>query len=532
MQFKIGMTGFLAAVFVVWVSAPVLAQDEEANWDKYSVLTEKVLMLTGDIKSSVPDADLQALYLKMEVGRFNMSVKGAEPNSADVTAWCEKAVKDTQFLREATDEYGQAEVTLKAKMERCSQVFRHALTVGHKCEIKRTKPKKGKPRVYAECKVQGELAFTKFKGDQSTGQFRYQVDTGFGAKGTYRLKSEGVAQTTISKKVTKQQAMASALTGAAKKTGFGFMKPIREIEEFQLHAPIIRVKKGYTSSCLGKDTVELDMPFHVVFQAGDKQKKKGFVKARKIHDGCTMTPSMEAAAAKGKKYKIHPMEAQIILGGKKVRKGVTMWEMPTNYLNIGGGAGITGTANGIGVGAGNFRFWPVGELFAEQNIARKIGISEFYTTEFLRFSYIPESSAGTFNTNFENSFAGSNMTYDGSWFMMQADFGILKRWFLGPFFLGLGADLAVSIYIGMTDPAGGLASASDYTPMVLGVGALGQLDLGFQLTPRFLLALRLGYRVEYGLPFLIKDGENYGGSYTEMGVGHGPNGALNLIYSF
>lgn len=528
MKFGKWMPGILATVFVCLMAGPAMAQDEEAEWDKYSVLTEKVLMLTGDIKSSIPAADLQALYAKMEIGRFNMTVKGSDPNSADVTAWCEKAVKDTQVLRDATDEYGEAEVTLKAKMERCSQVFRHALTVTHKCEIKRTKPKKGKPRVYADCKVQGELAFTKFKGDQTTGQFRYQVDTGFGAKGTYKLKSKGSGQATISKKVTKAQAMARALTSAAKDTGFGFMKPIREIEAFQLHAPIIRVKKGQASACLGKDTVELDMPFHVVFQAGDKQKKKGFVKAREIHDGCTMTPSMEAEAAKGKKYKIHPMAAQIILGGKKVRKGFTMWEMPTNYINFGGGGGITGTANGIGVGSGSFRFWPVGELFSEQNLARKIGISEFYTTEFLRFSYIPQGSAGSFNTKFEDSFNNA-FTYNGGWFMMQVDFGVLKRWFFGPFFVGLGADLAVSFYIGMADPSGNF---SEYTPMVLGIGALGQVDLGFQLTPRFLLALRLGYRFEYGIPFLIKDGEDYGGSYTEIGVGHGPNALLNLIYSF
>jgi len=513
-------------VAAIIMAGPVYAASNEADWGQYSKITLKPALLTGQIKTDLKQDKMRLLYQKMELKRFDI-FNESDPNMPALLQWCDNAVKDMQTIRgETYEQGGDVKMKLKAKIERCSQVFRHDLTVNHKCEVKSSKDSEGRITHYVECKVFGLLTFVKFRGDQSTGAFRFVSDPNFENNGKAVIRSKGTGTYTISKKVNRRQAHELALTAAVKNCGFHFMKPIREIKNFQIHAPIARVKGSNAFSCLGKDTVELDMPFYVVFLGGNKEKRVGVVKARELHDGCVETPTLKAKWAKGAKRDLHPMRAQIILGKSKVKPGKTMWEMPTSYMNLGAGIGLTNLGKGMGIaqsGGGGLNIQPAGVITLDQDIARKVGTPEVYVTETVRFTYVKAGDSTIFNNNFTRSYPTSGIIPD-SWFAIQTDIGLLKRWFAGPFFFGLGGNLALSYYVGM----GAKVGTTSKTPFVLGIGAAGRIELGFQLTARFLLALRMGYRFEYGIPFL----KNGGSGTNKMGIGHGPQGALNVMYTF
>lgn len=518
------LTGTLLAT-VILMAVSGYAATNEADWGQYSKITLKPALLTGQIKSDLPRGKMQLLYQKMELKRFDI-FRESNPNTPALLQWCDNAVKDMQTIREETYEEGDVKMKLKAKIERCSQLFRHDLSVRHRCEVKSSRDSEGHVTHYVECKVFGKLTFVKFRGDQSTGKFRFVSDPNFEHNGRAVIRSKGVGTCNINRNTSRRKAHEVALTAAVKKCGFHFMKPIREIKNFQIHAPIIGVKGSTTFSCLGKDTVELDMPFYVVFLGGTKERRVGFVKARKIHDGCVETPSLKKKWARGAKKDLHPMEAQIILGKAKVKPGKTIWEMPTSYLNIGLGLGITNLGKGMGIkkfGSGSYNLHPAAEVTLDQDIARKIGVPEVYVTETVRFTYVKKGDAFQFNNNFRRSYPNSGIIPD-SWFAIQTDIGLLKRWFAGPFFFGLGGNLALSYYIGL----GAKIGSTSKTPIVIGIGAGARIELGFQLAPRWLMALRLGYRFEYGIPYL----KNGGSKSDKMGLGQGVLGALGLMYTY
>jgi len=106
--------------------------------------------------------------------------------------------------------------------------------------------------------------------------------------------------------------------------------------------------------------------------------------------------------------------------------------------------------------------------------------------------------------------------------MLQADVGVVKRWYSRFFFFGLGAGLNTSYNISMS-------GITDYTPFVLGVGLNGLIELGFQLTPRAIMDFKLGYRAEYAMGMLMYDGE-LTGDVTGLGLYHGPALSLNILY--
>ncbi len=509
---------------VVFLTVTAYAGNDEAQWDKYSKVSLKPALLTGRIQSDLPPGKLQLLYHKMDLLRFDI-FKESDPNTPTLMQWCDNAVKDMQTIREETYEEGDVKMQLQARIERCSEVFRHDLSVQHQCVEKIGRDIiTGQTTHYMSCRVWATLTFVKFRGDQSTGTFRFVLDRNFGHGGKVVLRSASVGTQTISNYVSKQKAADLALTEAVKGCGKHFMKAIREVKNFQIHAPIVRVHGWNAYSCLGKDTVELDMPFYVVYLGGTKERRVGFIKAREIHDGCVATPGLKAKWAKGAKKDLGPMRAQVILGKSRISVGKTMWEMPTSYLNFGAGIGVTSLGKGLGiVQKGALNIHPAGSIVLGQDIARKVGSPEVYITEAIRFTYVDKKDAKTFNNNFKNSYWTSGISLD-SWFAIQADIGVLKRWFAGPFFFGLGGNLALSYYLGIGATVGG----QDKTPMVIGIGAGARMDLGFQLAPRALLALRLGYRFEYGIPYL-KDG---GTNDYDMGVGHGPMGMLNLMYTY
>jgi len=498
--------------------APVSAlAQEETDWDKYSVLTEKVLMLTGDVQTSLSADDQQYFFNMAAMGRFNWDIKESDPNSAAVEAWCKKSVKDTQVRRDNTDEYGEAEITLKAMVERCSQVFRMALKVSHSCKMV-VKGKKKKKR-YMKCTVKSTMAFTKFKASMKTGKFAYTVDSKFGKKGTKTLKSKSSSSKRITKKVSQAKAQRKALRSAAKGAGFGHKKAIREIKDFQIHAPIVRVKDGHADSCLGKDTVELDLPFHVVFKGKSGEQRKGWVKARRIYDGCTMTPSMLEEKKKGKKFKLRPMESQIIIGGSDVKKGYTLWEMPSSGLNLEFHGGMMPQ-----IGSFNHTFG--GGMGVEYNMAAATGISEFYTFTRIDLGFV--SDTDPLEKMFIKGYDQISAIEFEPAIVAQMDVGIFKRVYMRRLFMDFGVAASASYYL--LELKGG--QSDNVEIKVIGVGGGAHFGLGFQITPRLMVRALGAFKYSLLLPMVTIadqdiDPDNKSAIEPEMGV----HANFGFIYS-
>ncbi len=464
------------------LSASAFADDTEVTPDKYSKTSEQKLMLTGDIKFSIPEKYFQRLYGDLGFNRFNMSVKTNDPNDPKVEAWCEQAVKDTQTRRDEVDgETGDAVVTLKAKIERCSQVFLHDLHVTHHCD--RVQPKKGS--AYFACKVEATAVITKFRADQSSGKLHYAVDTKFGVGGKITKKADSTGTGTI-KGRSRDEAIDVAIKSGASTAGLFLKRALRDIKEFQLSTPVIRSKGGIAYGCLGRDTTELDTPFHIIFKSPAGEKRTGFVKARAIFDGCTETPSMRAK--KGGKFEIKPFEAEIILGGSDIKPGHTFWEMPSIGLNIGGFVGVAGT---VGFFSGNVG--PGGGLAVEFNLAPYVGVSELHT--FLNSTFVVNINDGTIMNAFKSVSQLSNIV-EGSPFAIQADLGVLKRfYFAGPLFADIGAAFAFSYYVVSLHEA-----YSDWSVGLMAIGGTVHAGIGYQLTPRLLMRLNIGFRAGLTLP--------------------------------
>ena len=264
-----------------------MADDVEFDMDKLSKVSEQKLLLKGAIKTSLPSNDMIRYVSELGLNRFNTSIATSDPNDPAVGAWCDKAVQDTQVKRDQVDgETGDAEITLKAKLERCSDVFKFDLAVSHKC--KRT----GKKKDTWSCTVSGKMTVYKYKASQASGALTYTTDKAF-EKGGKVVKT--ASWSSSSKK--KAAAISGAVSWAARFMG----RELKDIKEFQISAPIIGVKDGNAYTCLARDVVDLDLPFNVIFNGPKGEEHAGFVKARKIYDGCTETPSLKEKAAKGKK---------------------------------------------------------------------------------------------------------------------------------------------------------------------------------------------------------------------------------------
>ena len=485
--------------------------DTEATFDKYSKLSEQKLLLTGEIKYSIPEKIFRAMYSDLGLNRFNMTVKAKDPNDPAVEAWCEKAIKDTQVRKDEVDgETGDAVITLKAKMDRCSQVFKHDLNVTHTCKVVR--PKKGKP--YMECKMVAVATIYKYKASQASGKLTYVLDTKFGRGGKIIKKSDGTGSGTLQRR-TSEQAKFAALDSAKTVTGLFLKRRLRDIKEFQLSAPVVRAKSGIAYGCLGRDTTELDTPFHIVLKAGGKEKRVGFVKARKIYDGCTETPSMREK--KNKKWEIKPFEAQIILGGSDIKPGHTFWEMPSIGLNVGGYAGLAGTVGffdgNLGVGGG---------LAVEFNLAPYLGVSELHS--FLNATFAVNTDGDQIMKEFEKIQTLKGLL-EGAPFAIQSDLGILKRfYFAGPIFADVGVAFAFSYYVVSTN-------VEDLSVGLMSIGGALHTAIGFQLTGRMLLKLNLGFRAGMTLPSATYKEEDVNLDNMELGAELGPFARIVFLYN-
>jgi hypothetical protein len=504
------------------MATPAFAQDDdvEIDYDKYSKVSEQKLMLTGNKSTTLGAKDQSSYETELGMGRFNMTLTTKDPNDASVVAWCDAAVKDTQVKRDEVDgETGDAQITLKAKLERCSQVFKFDLKVKHSC-------KKGKSlitkKMQWECTVDGTFTAYKYKADQSSGSLKYDTDSAFGKGGKVTKTASWTSSSTIGK-TGAARAKKSALSGAASWAGRWMSRQLRDIKEFQVSGPIVAVRGGTAMSCLSKDVVEQDLPFYIVFNSPEGEKRVGFAKARKRYDGCTLTPSLEAKQEAGEKVELRPMESQVIIGSPKA--SMTLWEMPTMHLNVGLGGGIMPSVGGEGdstaMGA---------NLVFEYN-PRLFGMSEVHTFLHASYGIAPrENLDALFASGFPTISAifNDNEGSDSAAFA-RSSIGVLKRIYMGRLFIDLGVAASASYYL--LDKVE--TFAGDYDLAIISVGGEGLAGLGFQLSPRFLLRAQGGYHFGIAMPTVTDpDGEALDlDSNAVLEAEAGIFAGINLLYT-
>ncbi len=501
---------------------PAAQDPDEVSPDKYSGVSEQKLLLTGEIVSSLPQEHFNRLYSLMGLGRFHMAVEAKDPNDPAVEEWCESAVQDTQVRRDEVDgETGDAVVSLKAKIERCSQVFKHDVHIDHTCE--RKVPEKGDP--YMDCEIKTRVTIYKYKADQSSGKLHFSLDREFGVGGKVVKEDTSGGAGTISGDTTEEEATDSALKTASVVGGLFIKRKLRDIKEFQLHTPVVKAKDGWALGCLGKDTAELDTPFNVIVKTPKGEVRTGFVKARRIYDGCTLTPSMKTGMKQGHKYELKPMESEIILGGSNVKAGHTMWELPSIGLNVGGFGGINGSVGFFSHG----NIGPGGGLALEFNLAPFIGISELHIFEHTTIMGVLDDSliVDAFNAGGETSPIYRKVT--GATLAIHTELGLLKRFYLaGPFFAELGASFTFSAYFLET-----VEVPEEESYGLMGIGGTVLTGLGFQLTPRLIMKLNMGYFFA-GTLVTAETGEDETQDYSDTvdaGAEHGPVAKLVFLYN-
>jgi hypothetical protein len=498
------------------MATPAFAQDDdvEIDYDKYSKVSEQKLMLTGQKSTTLGAKDQSSYETELGMGRFNMTLTTKDPNDASVGAWCDSAVKDTQVKRDEVDgETGDAQITLKAKIERCSQVFKFDLEVKHSC-------KKGKSlitkKMQWECTVDGTFTAYKYKADQSSGSLKYDTDSAFGKGGKVTKTASWTSSSTIGK-TGEARAKKSALSGAASWAGRWMSRQLRDIREFQVSGPIVAVRGSTAMSCLSKDVVEQDLPFYIVFNSPEGEKQVGFAKARKRYDGCTLTPSLEAKQEAGEKVELKPMESQVIIGSPKA--SMTLWEMPTMHLNVGLGGGIMPSVDGES-DQGNMAMGL--NVLAEYN-PRFMGWSEVHIYSHMSYGLAPRENLDAL------FFKGFGVPIDENAAetapFARASIGILKRIYMGRLFLDVGVAGSGSYYL--------LEKVFDWDLAIISYGAEVQAGLGFQLSPRFLLRAQAGFHYGIASPEVTDPNGNSIdiGQDFELEGESGIMGGVHLLYT-
>ena len=266
-----------------------------------------------------------------------------------------------------------------------------------------------------------------------------------------------------------------------------------EAKEFRSTAPIIAVNGGTAYSCLNKKVTELDLPYFIVINTPEGEKEMGFAKTRKFYDGCTETPTLAKAKAKGEKVEMLPAEAQIILGAPQ--PGYTLSEMPSVGLNVGGGGGITGSFD--------FAHAPVVSILGEFNLAKYTGVSELHAFGRLNIGFgLKDGFFGVtdkINTIIANNSTGLSgiLSNDADFNLLAGlDLGILKRFYAHAFFFEAGAAISTTAYLLQTAPG-----FEDWTAMIIGIAGLPHVGVGFQLSPRLMMRFMVGFKA--GVSYLL-----------------------------
>lgn len=454
MRLNVGVT----IVCIFW-GTPSFAQTKEEQLQASALQesSEKFLLLRATKplnKTSMPEPAFQQVLKAVEQLRF--TVADFDVNSQDTMNWCLGATEEAQIKAGEVTSKGQGRVTVEAIRKRCSELVTHSFEASHSCEKK--VDKKGK--TYWECYVTASVTLKKYKANvDAEGKVSFTLDPAFYNRGTVTLSTAGIGSSSD---------QISAINGAAFSARLLLERKVREIDYFQIRSPIVEHKKGTSYFCLGKDIVELDTPFHVLMPTEEGVRKVGFVKARRLYHGCTLTPKLEEEQKRGSKVELRPSEAQDIIGSGKIQAGMTMWEMPSIGLNV--GAGIATMPFDWPDLAPGF------QLGVEYNLARHIGLSEFHVASHLKFGVYP----WTDKVYFRNTRVP----------VFQGEWGFIKRWYLRRVFFDLGIFFAHSQALQKVRSDG--EDEFEWKPYA--IGATGQLSFGVQVSPRVIWRLTGGGR--------------------------------------
>ena len=509
MEMDLPRLSALLLLLVVCSASPAAAQDKQATvtTDSLQQQYEKQLLLRqrpNENKSNMAPDVFQFLLLAVEQKRFD--VQDWEPASQDVLNWCVSGAAQAQSHTGDLGNKGEARVDLESIRKRCSEVAQFAFSASHKCAQSGGK---------WTCSVNVEIELVKYTAKATAGTVRLVVDEQFGRQGRLTIKSSGSG--------TDDHAETLALMKAAFVAKLFAERKVRDIPYFQIRAPIVRHSSSKTYHCLSGDVGELDMPMYVLKRTPDGVERVGFVKCRQYFDGCVLTPDMEERKKKGGTVRLEPSWAQDILGSGNIKEGMTVWEMPSVGLNLGLGGGISQIAGG-GIA-------PTGQLTAEYNLARHIGISELHASVHLRGTFYMSGAADKLGDRFLDAYGFK--PGDNPGVAEQAEVGLTKRWYMdSPLFFDLGLYAASSYYH--------FASVSilghPYDMSLQTAGAAAKAGFGFQLAPRWLLRLLFGYR--YAVPMVeVKDSQGRelvpfnGANLDDFGAEQGIVGTLDLMYT-
>ena len=132
---------------------------------------------------------------------------------------------------------------------------------------------KEKKKRYMRCTVKTKVALDRYVvGFDAEQEIKFNKDRQFGESGTKTIIITRSSTVQITKRKKKPQATREAMAGATGKTRIAIELALKNIKDFQLHAPIVARKKTKTLMCLGSQ-VPLDTPFHVVINTADGEKE-------------------------------------------------------------------------------------------------------------------------------------------------------------------------------------------------------------------------------------------------------------------
>jgi hypothetical protein len=468
--------------------------------------------------------------LQAALGLWRYEIVEYGPDSPDLLTWCNRITADLQTYRKELDgDTNEAELTIDAKEFQCSESYSYQVDVKHSCRTTGTAGDATRTR-WAYCKVDATIGFRKYRakfdesapvigttteaaslvGGEAAGQeygrmmWAPQSDWGKGGSITIRAKDEQRVEVKPGKQAESiDEALKWALvTVLSKAAGMLSGEP-----DLKPKAMVQGSKGSDVNLCLSKDIVKLDAPFLLYDEKG---RSVGFMKARDLHDGCELTPTLERDIKNKRRkrikrrtrLKLDPlgkkgkaidapiddndwdrgfMRGQLITGDAVNRFGMghLAQEIPYSGYNMGAYGGVL-------LNMSDEEADPVttAGLTLESSLADAFQISEFYLYGHL----------------------GADL---GESVGAAVEAGLLKRSYLsGPLFVDVSAGIA-----------GGYYTAGDGAALA---GAAANLGLGLALSPGFAIRVRAGYRggMLVGL-----------GDEGESAMQHNVGGGLNLNLS-
>jgi hypothetical protein len=491
----------------------------EADDERRTAFFETLgLALRYGVMPMAPSSEGQRRWSGESLGMSREALDGVLGGSASsreerrllsqVRAWCRASTAEMQQTRGemSTDGSGGAMegMTASAIRERCSQLL--------DLELRVEAVNAGTCAQGDTCDVRYSMVVRRYLVSfNDEGEPVWSLDDAFGSRGAT------TSEATLSMVRPPVPAIGGLLPGvgaelnayslAVRGVALAAQRALQEIPQLQTRALVAAVEGGNVRFCGSRQDIVLDTPFYVRYPTDAGVREAGFVVARDLSDGCTLTSSLqERETSTGRAADIRPSLGQMIFGGGSVRPGMTLWQMPSVGLNLVFGVGTTPSyALDLDLGELSIAnlFAPAVSVGAEYNFGRYIGVSELYAVLNVQTAVQP------WNGRLTISGSGNTLVLESFTLFIRPEIGILKRFFLGGnFFTEAGAYVSQSTYVDL----GGLGD----TPW--GVGGRLEVGLGFQLDPRMQFRIDVGALAGFSQVGLA--------SYLELG----PTLSMSLSY--